>query len=206
MVKNKDLKCFIMSNAKNGKPYRACLPKKKKPYKAHQDLRGKPHSEATRKQPRQLAYEGGVKAYKSAPARKAREAKAGVDSGRATIMRRWKKKIDSAGSSEEKKELSVKMNKALARYEAKKKKDTHKMPDGKEMTGKTHNKDSKPVKKPKFNVKKKEPAKKPNFKVVGKYKKKEPAKKPNFKVNPAKKIVDITRKDGSKVRFNVKKK
>ena len=175
MVKNKDLKCFVRV-ANNGAKYRACLPKKNKPEKKHQDLRGKPHPESKRKQPRQLAYEGGVKAYKSAPARKAREAKAGVDSGRATIMRRWKKKIDSADSREEKKELSVKMNKALARYEAKKKKDTHKMPDGSVMTGKKHNKDSKPVKKPKF------------------------------KVNPAKKIVDITRKDGSKVRFNVKKK
>tara|TARA_R110001592_G_scaffold340646_1_gene628982 strand:+ start:421 stop:984 length:564 start_codon:yes stop_codon:yes gene_type:complete len=187
MVKNKDLKCFV-GTAKNGAKYRACLPKKNKPYKAHQDLRGNPHPEGKRKQPRQLAYEGGVKAYKKAPARKAREAKAGVDSGRATIMRRWKKKIDSADSKEEKKELSVKMNKALARYEAKKKKDTHKMPDGSVMDGKKH------------------PVKKPNFKVVGKYKKKEPAKKPNFKVNKAKKIVDIVKKDGSKVRFTVKKK
>lgn len=148
MVKNDKLKCFV-GTAKNGAKYRACLPKKNKPYKEHQDLRGKPHSEAKRTQPRQLAYKGGVKAYKSAPARKAREAKKGVDSSRAIIIRRWKKKIDSADSKEEKKELSVKMNKALARYEAKKKKDTHKMPDGSVMTGKKH-----PVKKPKFKVNK----------------------------------------------------
>ena len=189
MVKNKDLKCFV-GTAKNGAKYRACLPKNKQPYKKHQDLRGNPHSEAKRKQPRQLAYEGGVKAYKSAPARKAREAKAGVDSGRATIMRRWKKKIDSADSKEEKKELSVKMNKALARYEAKKKKDTHKMPDGSVMDGKKHTE----KKKPKFNVVKKVEKKKPKFNVVKKVVKKAP------KFNVVKKVVK------KKPKFNVKKK
>ena len=189
MVKNKDLKCFV-GTAKNGAKYRACLPKKKQPYKKHQDLRGNPHSEAKRKQPRQLAYEGGVKAYKSAPARKAREAKSGVDSGRATIMRRWKKKIDSADSKEEKKELSVKMNKALARYEAKKKKDTHKMPDGSVMDGKKHTE----KKKPKFNVVKKVEKKKPKFNVVKKVVKKAP------KFNVVKKVVK------KKPKFNVKKK
>ena len=57
MVANKDLKCFI-NTAKNGAKYRACLPKKNTPYKKHQDLRGKPHSDGKRKQPRQLAYKG----------------------------------------------------------------------------------------------------------------------------------------------------
>ena len=157
MVKNDKLKCFV-GTANNGAKYRACLPKNKKPYKEHQDLRGKPHPESKRKQPRQLAYEGGVKAYKSAPARKAREAKAGVDSGRAIIMRRWNKKIRDADSKEKKAELSKKRNEALARYEANKKKQAKK----------------EEPKKPKFNVVKKLPVKKkPKFNVV----KKAPAKK-----------------------------
>lgn len=57
MVENKDLKCFVR-RAKNGGKYRACLPKKKTPYPKHQDLRGNPHPEGKRKQPRQLAYKG----------------------------------------------------------------------------------------------------------------------------------------------------
>ncbi len=56
-VKNSDLKCFI-NTAKNGAKYRACLPKKNKPYSKYQDLRGNPHPDGKRKQPRQLAYKG----------------------------------------------------------------------------------------------------------------------------------------------------
>jgi len=53
--KNSELKCFI-NTAKNGAKYRACLPKKKKPYSKHQDERENPHPANKRKQPRQLAY------------------------------------------------------------------------------------------------------------------------------------------------------
>ena len=146
MVANDKLKCFV-GTAKNGAKYRACLPKNKpKPYKKHQDLRGKPHSSATRKQPRQLAYPDRASAASEKAHRGEREKGAGVDSKRASIMRRWQKKIDKETTKEGKSKMSTRRNKVLAKYEKDKTK-THKMPSGDIHTGKKHTADSKVVKK-----------------------------------------------------------
>ena len=84
----------------------------------------------------------------------------------------------------EKKDMDRKPNKKPVEVDRKIRSDkggTHKMPSGKEMTGKTHSKDSKPVKKA--------PARKDVKKVLAKVKKnmKAPAKKAPAKKAPAKK-------------------
>tara|TARA_R110001606_G_scaffold387131_3_gene551559 strand:+ start:1606 stop:2067 length:462 start_codon:yes stop_codon:yes gene_type:complete len=118
MVANSDLKCFVRT-AKNGVPYRACLPKNKKPYKKKQDLRGEPHSAESRKQPRQLAYPNKM----TKAEREKKERKGGIDNERAKIVRRWQKKIDKETTKEGKAKMSVGRNKKLAEYERKKKED-----------------------------------------------------------------------------------
>ncbi len=91
-----------------------------------------------------------------------------------------------------------------------KKEDTHEMPDGTKMTGKTHTKDSKPVKKKKFIIKEKKEKKEKNVlvkdlvgfrkkKLVQKYTKlidKEPdkKKKKDLSIEMNKKISEIKKK------------
>lgn len=118
MVENKKLKCFVRT-AKNGAPYRACLPKNKKPYEKKQDLRGNPHPEGMRKQPRQLAYPNKM----TKAQREKKEKKDGVDSERAKIVRRWQKKIDKETTKEGKAKMSAGRNKKLAEYTKKMKED-----------------------------------------------------------------------------------
>ena len=146
MVENKDLKCFVRV-AKNGAKYRACLPKKETPYKKKQDLRKNPHSDGKRKQPRQLAYPSG----RTAADKRDNDKKTGVDSGRAVIIRRWKKKIDAETTSEGKAEMSKRRNKVLAKYEKDKK--------GKKVADEK----KKPIK---FKIKKKEEEPKKKVKLT----------------------------------------
>ena len=161
---NSDLKCFVRI-AGNGKPYRACLPKKKKPPKRHQDERGNPHGSG-RVQPRQLAYQPGEKkANAKAKTKGAIKAKnidklVGTSKAKNPLATEKRKKIvlkyaklKEGKSREEKIKLTKEMNKKLQELKSppKKKKlkivGRHPMPDGSMMTGKVHSKDSKPIKK-----------------------------------------------------------
>tara|TARA_R110001592_G_scaffold353373_2_gene652141 strand:- start:1571 stop:2152 length:582 start_codon:yes stop_codon:yes gene_type:complete len=162
---NKDLKCFVRV-ANNGAKYRACLPKTKVPHKSHQDLRGNPRPKGMRKQPKQLAYDKSdmkkVKKEKKEGAVRSKNisklvSKPGAKKPSAAekrVVQKFKKMMEGK-SAEEKKKLTVRMNKRLAKVRAPgykqplKIKDTHKMPDGSVMSGKKHSSDSKPVKKKK---------------------------------------------------------
>lgn len=168
MVENKDLKCFVRV-AKNGAKYRACLPKTDTPYKKKQDLRKNPHSDGKRKQPRQLAYPSG----RTAADKRENDKKTGVDSGRAVIIRRWKKKIDAETTKEGKAEMSKRRNKVLAKYEKDKK--------GKKVAGEK----KKPIK---FKVKgkEKEPKKKVKLTMGGVRFKTKDGKVVKFKPKPKK--------------------
>lgn len=191
MVENKDLKCFV-GTAKNGAKYRACLPKTKKPYKKQQDLRGNPHAEGKRKQPRQLAYPD----RKSKAQREAGEKKAGVDSERAKIIRRWQKKIDKETTKEGKEKMSVARNKVLAKYEAKLKKA--------KPAARPVPKVPVPKRNPKLKILTKEEAeakRAKRAKKMKKEKKEEPKKKKlKIKKSGAKKVA-FTTKDGKSVSF-----
>jgi len=127
MVKNDDLKCFIRV-ANNGKRYKACLPKKNKPYKKKQDLRGKPHTSG-RKIPQMLAYskdpekkKGEKKVVKKVQKniKKLIEPKKPVKKPTGVeklIVKKFKKRMEGK-SAEEKKRLSMKMNNQLAKIRA----------------------------------------------------------------------------------------
>ena len=164
--RNKDLKCFVRV-ANNGAKYRACLPKKKQPYKKHQDVRGNPRPSGMRKQPRQLAYDNSdskkVKKEKKEGAVRSKNISKlvtkptkAVGAAEKKVVQKFKKMMEGK-SAEERKKLTIRMNKDLAKvrapgYKTKLKVVTHKMPDGTIMSGAKHSAGSKPVKKKKLKI------------------------------------------------------
>ena len=147
---NKDLKCFVRV-ANNGAKYRACLPKTKVPHKSHQDLRGNPRPKGMRKQPKQLAYDKSdmkkVKKEKKEGAVRSKNisklvSKPGAKKPSAAekrVVQKFKKMMEGK-SAEEKKKLTVRMNKRLAKVRA---------PGYKQPLRIKDSSDSKPVKKKK---------------------------------------------------------